>query len=385
MLVRNVRSHRQPRRGGFTLIELLVVISIIAVLASLILPGVQNAREAARRLQCSNNMRNVGLAIQNYATSKNGQLPPLAGGLDYYETSTATPMPWTVHIMPYIEQATLYQRLTKDVTTLGSGESTLQLAATRIEAFTCPDDTAEDRGGGLSFVVNGGYAASSVWGLNAANEDTHTVDAYDWSTVYGALTPAVTIDNSRATVATGLFWRQNTPAVTATPPGSGMTYNVNGVRISLDRIPDGSSQTIMVTENLDNGGWLHRAGGGANGTNDLAFMLRIADTTPLEPDNTLATLGGAAADANLTGPAVVLGTTSADPIASTINAFQGQVISGASPRPSSFHQDLVNVIMADCSAKIINDSIDYYVLARLISSNGGATPFNQPVLSGDTF
>ena len=71
---------RSPRRAGFTLIELLVVISIIATLAALILPGVQNAREAARRTQCINNLRNIGLAVQN-AASGTGSLPYLTTGV----------------------------------------------------------------------------------------------------------------------------------------------------------------------------------------------------------------------------------------------------------------------------------------------------------------
>ena len=100
------------RRPGFTLIELLVVIAIIAILVSLLLPAVQQAREAARRTQCKNNLKQMGLALHNYE-GVYGVLPHALWGSSPSGTSTLQDdgFGWMVSILPYVEQANLYQRI----------------------------------------------------------------------------------------------------------------------------------------------------------------------------------------------------------------------------------------------------------------------------------
>src|SRR5262249_38497344 len=109
----------QPPRYGFTLIELLVVISIIAVLIALLLPAVQSAREAARRAQCTNNLKQIGLGLHNYhdVANKfpaNGNMN-LAGGTPNQPANlwseTSNHQSWRVMILPYMEEGLTFNTI----------------------------------------------------------------------------------------------------------------------------------------------------------------------------------------------------------------------------------------------------------------------------------
>ncbi|QDT65224.1 DUF1559 domain-containing protein [Calycomorphotria hydatis] len=135
-------------RRGFTLIELLVVIAIIAILIALLLPAVQQAREAARRNQCKNNLKQIGLALHNYHDSHN-VLPPGAIYVDssYFGTWQWT---WSAMILPFLEQAPLYQALQVGdrPAWFGSGAQSVMTDTASIDfvnqplsVFRCPSDT----------------------------------------------------------------------------------------------------------------------------------------------------------------------------------------------------------------------------------------------------
>ncbi len=99
------------KQRGFTLIEVLVVISIIGILVALLLPAIQDAREAARRMQCKNNLKQISLAVHNYVDA-NGFLP-MGAAVDLSVSTTGNNGSWGVHgrILPYLEQANLYRKV----------------------------------------------------------------------------------------------------------------------------------------------------------------------------------------------------------------------------------------------------------------------------------
>ena len=210
---RLIRRH-VVRPTGFTLVELLVVIAIIAILIALLLPAVQAAREAARRTQCANNFKQLGLALHNYHSAQ-GRFPPGAiyrhpaydppGG--YYNGAG-----WGVYILRYLEQGAAYEVWDWGEADVTYGKDSILAGANRISVFMCPSDPQDEL-----LRVTGPY---SWWNTNVAgiaDKDTPWADPCQmWISDY---------DDS---------------------PADGMLFNLRGIRVA--DVFDGTSNTLMVGE-----------------------------------------------------------------------------------------------------------------------------------------
>jgi len=362
-------------RRGFTLIELLVVISIIAVLASLIAPAVQSARRTARKMECLNNIRQVGIAMQSFASANNGQLPSLVGTMTFANLNGRTctvSAGWPIQIMPAMDGSAVVKNLKANApnpapapataTTFNVGVGGTERVS--FKGFTCPDDVSSDKiPGGLSYVVNMGMISNAIWTTYAGGTDdvilaapSVTVDSsyhhpglISWDGVAGFGSPT----DQAIGLASGVFQRDLT----------GFT-NASSTAMSLDYVGtgDGTTNTLMLSESLQAGDWWDSS------ANKLGFGIQVPVTSNA-PSYTswLSGTAGATAlrlDGSGTSDFAIL---TPDPW--FINRNLAATV-GTAPRPSSQHAGGVNVIFCDGSGRFLNENMNKLTYGKLVTSNG---------------
>jgi prepilin-type N-terminal cleavage/methylation domain-containing protein len=265
-------SFSHSLRFGFTLVELLVVIAIIGVLIALLLPAVQAAREAARRMQCSNHLKQIGIALHNYSDTCKG-LPFATAPSGGWDGDTRSNRSWAVALFPFMEQQPLYSQLifgnAGNFDTLANPKTNLTaLNGAVVSYFYCPSNTRgkmrEDTEGGveykfqkINYIGIGGTVRDPI---NVANDVTPNVAAHGRRTFNGTMI-----------------------AIGPHSGGSPSSFSIGS--IGLESLSDGTSNTVGVAEqsnlvkdssgNLQDWGASGHRGGGWNGNHSLNWTPNI--------------------------------------------------------------------------------------------------------------
>ena len=317
---------------GFTLIELLVVIAIIAILIALLLPAVQQAREAARRSQCKNNLKQIGLAMHNYA-DVHGMLP-----LGYVVTpseavasSFGGHWAWSAFVLPFIDLAPAYNSLNvgnSSVTALMANATTRTIFQTKQSAFLCPSDaSAPAVHTQLAGQINSTGTGGTEYGLSLTN---------------------YILSNNTANIRA----HQAADGVTGINGGVGAFFGdtsqgSRNISVRLRDITDGTSNTFLVGERG------YKFGSSITGAGTLLAVRNYNAVGPAHG-------GNGTANSSTDGGWHTVAATVYDPLNGT--SRQGF---------SSHHVGGIHFLFADGSVHFISENIDAGVNGNYNATNKG--------------
>jgi prepilin-type N-terminal cleavage/methylation domain-containing protein len=388
-------ARRRP--GGFTLIELLVVIAIIGVLVGLLLPAINAAREAGRRTQCINNMRQLGLGIQQFLNAKNnfpnaatyGEAPAANISRDPKDSiinnafngtfGTFTPVTngtdvgplhsWVVDILPYIDQQALYNdynrnRVYTDTLARAGDDQTKPsnqtISHTNLGILACPDDnTIQQNNGNLTYVCNGGFSRWHAIGFQ-----------YGWAGSATGGANSTSLDWGGVATKTGVMFL-----------GTSAGQLPWDYRTAPSAIVDGMSTTVLLSENN-----LAGASGGytASGNVETNWASPHPNAIMFVGSDNVCTKGAASGtncstvlDLSPTGgktPGPGWNRANQSGSFENINFGQNLTDEGTFIYPFSFHPGGVIVVMCDGSTKFISQDINGIVWSQLLTPAGSTLP-----------
>ncbi len=379
-----MKRYYRAGRQGFTLVELLVVIAIIGILVGLLLPAVQAAREAARRMQCSNNLKQLGLAFHNFENAHR-QLPTslrppsnVSGSGEQSRVSVLT------DLLPYLEQGNIYQSYNKGIN--WNQGTNIPLSQTRIPSFICPSNP---EGGALDTAPPGSVAQfipgiasatdySPIFGI-APGVFTQTLglssapDQYrDPAETFAGVNPPYTYvrgffpKNATINTATGL---QTNKGATFGNVADGLSNTIaiaesSGrpfVYVKRKKLAGGNALTdtdaaSSNTDRLNSGGWSRPA-------SDLILFGATNDPRGV--------LGGTVSFNSTNGHNIRGITYTSQGIASTLLGLP--IATHGTGAPYSFHTGGANFTLGDGSVQFISEGIDLRAFIGLATPAGGET------------
>ncbi len=372
---------RFPRtdRSGFTLVELLVVIAIIGILVGLLLPAVQAAREAARRMQCSNNLKQLGLAFHNFESARRALPSSLRP-----PTNASSRVSVLTDLLPYMEYSTIYNNYDKSIN-WNQGVN-IALSQTRIPSFICPSNPD----GGVLDLAPPGSNGAFIPGIAATT---------DYSPIYG-IAPGVFTQLLGLAAAPELF---RDPAEVFAGVSSPYTYtrgffpknatisSSTGLQTSpgfkFSAITDGLSNTLAIAESSGRP-FVYVKGrkvGGGNALTDTDASSTNTDRLNSggwsRPASDIILFGSTTAARGVLGGTVSFNFTNGHNLRGVTytNAGVSQTILGTpigvhgTGAPYSFHTGGAQFTLGDGSVRLISESTALSVFIALATPAGGET------------